>query len=106
MNRARHAIGANLVLATASVRGKDSPVANTLPNDLVLQLIDSTASMLNTTTEAVQSTLDTFHSRDVAEVLEAMQDLGTGDTVTLTAYLEGASVLDMSLDGWLLDEVG
>lgn len=94
------------MLATRSARTEDSAVANTLPNDLVLQLIGSTASMLNTTTEAVQSTLDTFHSRDVAEVLEAMQDLGTGDTVTLTTYLDGASVLDMTLDGWLLDEVG
>lgn len=81
-------------------------MANTLPNDLVLQLIDSTASMLNTTTEAVQSTIDRFTDRDVAEVLEAMQDLDTGDTDTLTAYLDGESVLDVELDGWLLDEVG
>lgn len=99
-------MGAILMLATRSVGHDYVHVANTLPNDLVLQLIGSTASMLNTTTEAVQSTLDTLHTHDVAEVLEAMQDLGTGDVVTLTAYLDGASVLDMSLDGWLLDEVG
>lgn len=81
-------------------------MANTLPNELIDQLIYSTATILGTTTEAVRSTLDSFHDRDVAEALEAMQALGTDDTAVLTAYLSSESILDMELDGWLLDEVG
>lgn len=92
------------MLATASVRSEYSPVANTLPTEIVSQLIDATASILNTTTDAVQSTLDTFADRDITDVLEAMQDLGTSDTDTLTAYLASVSVLDMGLDDFL--EVG
>ncbi len=81
-------------------------MANTLPTEIICQLIDSTATILGTTAEAVQSTLDSFPDRDVAEVLEAMQDLGTIDSAVLTAYLNSEAVLDMELDGWLLDEVG
>ena len=79
-------------------------MANTLPTEIVSQLIDATASILSTTADAVQSTLDTFADRDITEVLEAMQDLGTSDTDTLTAYLTSVSVLDMGLDDFL--EVG
>ena len=79
-------------------------MANTLPTEIVSQLIDATASILNTTTDAVQSTLDTFADRDITDVLEAMQDLGTSDADTLTAYLASVSVLDMGLDEYL--EVG
>lgn len=106
VNRASHAIGANLVLATASVSHNYDHVANTLPTEIICQLIDSTADILSTTAEAVQSTLDSFHDRDISDVLEAMQSLGTSDAATLIAYMDGESVLDMELDGWLLDEVG
>ncbi len=106
VNSASHATGANLVLATRSVRTEDSPVANTLPTEIICQLIDSTATILSNTPESIQETLDSLHTHDVVDVLEAIQSLGTDDVAVLTAYLSSESVLDMELDGWLLDEVG
>ena len=104
VNRASHATGANLVLATRSVGSEYSDVANTLPTEIAFALITETAVMLGRTPESIQDTLGTFAERDIAEVLEAMQDLGTSDTDTLAAYLTSVSVLDMGLDDFL--EVG
>ena len=78
-------------------------MANTLPTEIASQLIEDTAAQLRCLPEIVQCTLDSFPDRDLSEVLEAMQDLGTSDVGTLSAYLTGASVLDDSLDGWLME---
>lgn len=95
-----------LVLATGRVESHHGDVANTLPTDTILHLIDDTAAALSCCPLKIWDTLDSLPDRDITDVLEAMQDLGTSDTDTLTAYLGGVSVLDDSLDGWLLDEVG
>ena len=77
-------------------------MANTLPTETAFQLIDEVATQLRCLPEVVQCTLDSFPDRDLAEVLDAMQDLGTVDVDTLSAYLIGEALLDDSLDGWLM----
>ena len=102
---ARYAPWSVLVLATDSVINNDSGVSNTLPNEIAFSLIDETATALRRSPEVVQEALDSFPERDLAEVLDAMQSLGTCEVSTLEAYLTSAAVLDVELDGWL-DEVG
>ncbi len=91
------------MLATPSVMNNDGCVANTLPTEIAFQLIDDTATAIRRSPEAIQSSLDCFPDRDLAEVLEAMQALDTSDVDTLTAYLSSEAVLDDSLDSWLLE---
>jgi hypothetical protein len=79
-------------------------MANTLPTAVAFELIDSTATDLNCNPEDIQGALDRFEGHDIAEVLEAIQDLGTFDASILSAYLSSTAVLDDALDGWL--EVG
>ena len=94
-----------LVLATIGGESHDSPVANTLPNEIAFSLIDETATSLRRSPEVVREALDSFPDRDLDEVLDAMQSLGTCEVSTLEAYLTSAAVLDVELDGWL-DDVG
>jgi hypothetical protein len=79
-------------------------VTNTLPTAVAFELITEAAAELRCNPEDVQATLDHFDGHDIAEVLEAIQDLGTFDASILSAYLSSTAMLDDQLDGWL--EVG
>ena len=79
-------------------------MTNTLPTAVAFELITEVAVELRCNPEDVQATLDHFEGHSIAEVLEAIQDLGTFDADILCAYLASADVLDAGLDEWL--EVG